>query len=276
MERELIEIGGARIEVLRADRSAGPVVCAAHPAEAFAAATVALLQEVAGAAIICANARGLGGSSPGPAQTLEEMVEDLEAVRRTLGGSRWVFWGMSGGGWLGELWAARHPGALAGLVLESACACFRARLADPACILSPYHLAWRASLSARDLIDPAAHEVAAAGDTEWIEVPEIGSVFRRRGGAALLVSPMAISARMRETMPALWAADARTQLARIDVPTLVLCGTADPVVPFAHARALHAGIRGARLVAVEGAGHVPTSTGNGPAAEAVRAFVREL
>ena len=38
-------------------------------------------------------------------------------------------------------------------------------------------------------------------------------------------------------------------------PTLVLHGTADPLFPFPHGEALASGIAGARLVALEGAGH---------------------
>ncbi len=44
-------------------------------------------------------------------------------------------------------------------------------------------------------------------------------------------------------------------LARIAVPTLVLHGTADPVVPIAHGRLLAARIPRARLVEFEGLGH---------------------
>jgi pimeloyl-ACP methyl ester carboxylesterase len=45
------------------------------------------------------------------------------------------------------------------------------------------------------------------------------------------------------------------RLADIEVPTLVMHGTADPLFPFPHGEALAAGIPGARLVALEGMGH---------------------
>ena len=42
----------------------------------------------------------------------------------------------------------------------------------------------------------------------------------------------------------------------IQVPTLIMHGTADRVVPVTHARWLAAAIDGANLLEVEGAGHI--------------------
>ena len=47
----------------------------------------------------------------------------------------------------------------------------------------------------------------------------------------------------------------RERLGQIDVPTLVVHGTDDPVVPYGNALALAREIRGARLLTLEGAGH---------------------
>ncbi|PYQ56565.1 MAG: hypothetical protein DMF53_25215, partial [Acidobacteria bacterium] len=137
------------------------------------------------------------------------MVDDLEAVRRSLDLERWVFWGMSGGGWLAQIYAHRHPDALAGIIVEGACPCFRERLADPVCVLSPFFPAWRGALETAGLLDPESHREAGLDDTEWIEIPNVGSVFRRRNGPALLISPMPVSDGMRRVMPELWKFDSR-------------------------------------------------------------------
>ncbi len=45
------------------------------------------------------------------------------------------------------------------------------------------------------------------------------------------------------------------RLHEISVPTLVIHGTEDPVIPFAHGQALQSAIAGARLITLEGSGH---------------------
>ena len=50
--------------------------------------------------------------------------------------------------------------------------------------------------------------------------------------------------------------DVRDRLWRIDVPTLVLAGSRDVVVPPARQRALAEAISGARFETLEGAGHI--------------------
>jgi proline iminopeptidase len=205
--------------------------------------------------------------------SLEEMVGHIEGVRRELGYERWYFWGMSGGGWLSQLYARRYPQSLLGIVIESVCACFRARLADPECVFSPYFPAWREALQAKGLIDPSAHAQPSSGDhTEWVRIEGVGEVFRRVGGAALLVSPVAVGERMHGVMPRLWAFDSRAWLDELRVPTLVLCGTADPVVPIEHAKRVAQAITGSKFVAIERGGHVPTAERSAAVTDAWKAF----
>jgi pimeloyl-ACP methyl ester carboxylesterase len=55
----------------------------------------------------------------------------------------------------------------------------------------------------------------------------------------------------RETM----AFDSRRRLAEIKCPTLVVAAANDNAVPIHHAKMLHDGIAGSRLVIIDGAGH---------------------
>jgi pimeloyl-ACP methyl ester carboxylesterase len=50
-------------------------------------------------------------------------------------------------------------------------------------------------------------------------------------------------------------ADRRTALAKVRLPTLVIHGTDDPILPYAHGKALAATIPGARLLTLDGVGH---------------------
>jgi pimeloyl-ACP methyl ester carboxylesterase len=47
----------------------------------------------------------------------------------------------------------------------------------------------------------------------------------------------------------------RSNLASLDVPTLVIHGTADPILPYEHGVALAKDIPGAELLPLEGVGH---------------------
>jgi len=274
-------VGSAELEVLTggAKQPGLPWIAAAHPAEGFDDATVSLLSRIADARVVGINLRGLGASSAPPSSTsysLESMVEDLDAVRQRLGIGPWIFWGMSGGGWLGEIYARRHPEALAGVIIESCCQCFRERLADPLCGLSPFNPAWRAKLEAARMLDPSAHADAGTAGLEWVEVEGIGSVFRRRGGGALLVTATPLSLEMRRAMPTLWTMDARKWWKHVRLPTLVMAGTADPILPLGHAKAVADAVKNATFVAIEGAGHVPTISRPAEATAAVRAFLARV
>lgn len=62
------------------------------------------------------------------------------------------------------------------------------------------------------------------------------------------------------------------RLTEVAVPTLVIHGSDDKVVPPDNGRALAAGIPGSKLVIVEGSGHVPTMTFPVQIADAINAF----
>jgi 3-oxoadipate enol-lactonase len=77
-------------------------------------------------------------------------------------------------------------------------------------------------------------------------------------GAEWLVGLMAnqdrklMAAAWKETM----AFDSRRRAAEITCPTLVVAGAHDRAVPVHHARMLHDGIRGSKLVVIDAAGHL--------------------
>ena len=52
--------------------------------------------------------------------------------------------------------------------------------------------------------------------------------------------------------------DSHDDLARVDVPTLVMCGYEDPVTPIADHRAMAAQVRGSRLEFIAECGHLST------------------
>jgi pimeloyl-ACP methyl ester carboxylesterase len=278
MPRHLIEIDGATLEIFQAGAlSSGLAVAAAHPATTYTADTARLLGDIAQKGILCVNPRGLGASTAAEGISLEEMVDDIESIRRHFALSPWVFWGMSGGGWLAQVYAHRHPEGLAGIIVESACTCFRARLADPSCGLSPFFPAWRAALQSQALLSEGAHfGPLLAAQTEWIFVEGAGAVLRRRGGPALLVSPVAVAPELKAALPRLLSFDSREWIGTIRTPTLVIAGEIDPVVPVQRVREVHQAIAASTFIVVAGGGHVPSAERRPEAVTAVRAFLAKL
>ena len=88
------------------------------------------------------------------------------------------------------------------------------------------------------------------GATTRAERPGVVSEFRRTGlsqdKAAVVAGLIALRDRP----------DARPGLAAINVPTLVIVGDEDTLTPPSAAEALAAGVRGAKLVVLPGAGHL--------------------
>lgn len=62
----------------------------------------------------------------------------------------------------------------------------------------------------------------------------------------------------RQTEAVIGRPDSRADLASISVPTLVLAGDSDPLMPPEHAQEIAAGVPGARLVVVPDCGHAAT------------------
>ena len=240
-------------------------VCAPHPSALFPPETTDLLSSIAAAPVVAVG-------PPSGATSLEEIVAAIEEKRRSLGVERWAIWGMSGGSFLAQLYAHIYPTGATGLILASSGPYFRTTVEDPDCILSPRNPAWFSKLSTAGLLN-GEYET---GPAAWEIVAGVGWVFRRASGAALAVSPEEPSIELQAIMPALWAYDARPWLGTVALPTLVMSGTADPVVPLRHAEALAALMPNARFVAIEGAGHIPLTSHRVEVEGEVRNFLQSL
>lgn len=81
---------------------------------------------------------------------------------------------------------------------------------------------------------------------------------------------------MKQAMPRFWEFDSRAWIGSITVPTLVIAGGADPVVPVAHARAVHEAISGSRFLTVDDGGHVPSTVLPESVVSAFQSFASRL
>jgi pimeloyl-ACP methyl ester carboxylesterase len=70
--------------------------------------------------------------------------------------------------------------------------------------------------------------------------------------------------------------DSTSTLAQIDLPTLLLPGAEDLIVPLHEAQAMHAAIRGSRLAVIPDAGHLPNLENPSAFNQAIRDFLATI
>jgi 3-oxoadipate enol-lactonase len=193
--------------------------------------------------VIAYDHRGHGGS-PAPAgpYSIDDLAQDVLALFDDYQVTRAHLVGLSLGGMVGQLLAAREPHRVDRLALL----CTAAHYADP-----------------RPWVERAATVRASGLDAIADLVLERWLTPGFRGDHLLE------SARLREMIASIDAEgyagcceaiagmDLRRDLSRIQAPTLVLAGAQDPAVPPEQMRELAAAIPSAQFVIVPGA-HVPT------------------
>jgi pimeloyl-ACP methyl ester carboxylesterase len=204
--------------------------------------------------VIAYDQRGNGRSvMPDAHVTMATFVEDAVAMLDDAGEERAHLYGQSFGGMVAMEAALSHPDRVRSLVLACTHAGPRraARSPDRAAKSRPYELLYSARFAR--------------------EHPEHVAEDLRVGSA----NPQRQFARRRQ-WEAIQAWDAWDRIHAIDRPTLVLHGTDDRLVPVENARRVASLIPGARLVLLEGAGHVYHSEQPEVADAAVLAFLDDV
>jgi pimeloyl-ACP methyl ester carboxylesterase len=195
--------------------------------------------------------RGTGQSAPSaPFYRMSQLADDAAAVLassgvrgRESGGGAFVF-GISMGGMIAQELALRHPHLVRSLALGCTFACWRrSHRPSPAITLDFLRATvqpWRGLHPLRHVL--FSRQFTRANPEEiarWIAVTE-------RCGVTNLWSQLFAIARHSTV----------NRLSQISVPTLILSGDADRLVPVANSHALAEHIKGSRLCIFEGAGHV--------------------
>lgn len=180
--------------------------------------------------------RGTGLSDPvASVPDMEERIAEVEAVMDALHIGSTALFGFSEGGPIALHFAASHPDRVSALVLYGT----YARKPPDAVMrqLSEIGQRW------------------GTGETFTLFAPEVRSPSLRQLGAAI-ERASASPAMFQALVASLALTNVRPLLPRITAPTLVLHRDRE-YIPVEEARTLAAGIRGARLVELEGADHHP-------------------
>jgi pimeloyl-ACP methyl ester carboxylesterase len=218
--------------------------------------------------LILFDKRGTGMSDRvSGAPTLETRMDDLRAVLDAAGSTRAAVFASSEGAAMSLLFAATHPRRTAALVLRSA---------YPRTMWAPdypwgrteeqYRLETERQLAIFGPRAQAEDAVRLLGRFEDDEVGQLVDYWRQSAspGAVDALALMNKQIDVRHVLPA------------IRVPTLLLHGTEDAIVPIEVARYMAERIPGAQLVEIPGAGHLAVGRSSAPIAVEVERFLTDL
>jgi pimeloyl-ACP methyl ester carboxylesterase/class 3 adenylate cyclase len=207
-----------------------------------------LEQQGSSCRLIRFDKRGTGMSDRvGGAPTLEARMDDVRAVMDAVGSERAAFYGLSEGAAMALLFAATYPDRTAALVLRSA---FPRRMWAP-------DYPWGQTEEQYDNEVTAALDMFGPRDRALATVRKLGNFDDAEADQFLRLmrwgsSPGAMEAlhRMNKEI------DVRHVLPAVRVPTLLLHGSEDSIVPLDVAQYMATKIPTARIVEVPGAGHL--------------------
>lgn len=209
--------------------------------------------------VIAFDHRGSGASTAPEGQIdLDAMVEDLFAVMNHCGVDRAVLAGESMGSLVVERAAVKAPERFSHLVIVSGAARFPR---TPPMRAFAAGLKYRYSMTLKLFVRLATPERRGGKDVrEW------GLSFLR------LASPNTA----RRLFDVLAGTDQRHLVSGITIPTLVIHGTADLIVPYYFGRELSKLVPGAKFISMPWIGHVPTMTRPDDICAAIEDFAREV
>lgn len=196
---------------------------------------------------IVPDLRGFGGSVEGAGDdvTIDQHADSLVELLDTLAIPRAVVCGLSMGGYIALALLARHPGRVDGLILADT----RANADSPEQRATRERLiAFVQAQGVPALADQQLEKMV--GSTTRATRPELCEMLRGMMAAA----PARSVAGAQRAM--LTRRDWTAALTSIAVPTLVVAGAEDAIMPVAEQRAMADAIPGARWVEIPGAGHV--------------------
>ena len=189
--------------------------------------------------------RGFGETTAAPPYSVDQYADDLAGFMDVLHIERAVIAGLSMGGYVAFAMWRRHAQRVRGLVLANT-----KGGADS-----------NEAREKRKANMTVAREQGSGAIADAMITGMLGKTTRaKRPDIVNTVHRMMSSAPVDGIIGALQAMmdrpDSSGTLATIDVPTVVVTGDEDAIIPIEEARALHAGIRGSSLEVIAGAGHL--------------------
>ncbi len=197
----------------------------------------------AGRRVIAPDLRGLGESAPGPGiATMDTFADDVHALLELLGTGPVVLGGHSMGGYIALAFLRRHPGMVRGLVL----------VGTKAGADTPEGAAGRRATAEK--VEAGGVAVVVDAMAPKMVAPAHAAAWEPRVRTLMAgATPAGVAAALRGMAE---RPDSTAMLSTIEVPTLVITGADDVLIPPAESEKLAAGIPGATLAVIPAAGHL--------------------
>ncbi|RZT93839.1 alpha/beta fold hydrolase [Rivibacter subsaxonicus] len=184
--------------------------------------------------------------------TLRDMAADGAALLTALGISSAHVWGASMGGMVAQRLAAEHPQKVRSLTLMMTSSGAR-HLPQASARVRGALLSRPASGSAEDIVEHYVKLFRLIGSPQYpAPEPELRAFLH---GVVQRAGPRSAAGVARQLTAIAGDGDRTPLLARIKVPTSVIHGAADPLVPPANGSQLAQAIGGAQLDMIPGMGH---------------------
>jgi pimeloyl-ACP methyl ester carboxylesterase len=212
--------------------------------------------------------RGTGMSDPvSGAPSLETRMDDVRAVMDAVGSGRAAIYGLSEGAAMSILFAATYPERTAALVLRSC---------SPRTLWAP-DFPWGRSEDAYQREVEQALRVYASRAEAAAAVRALGMQDEDEVEAFIDYVRYAVSPGMLEALYRMNRdIDIREVLPTVRVPTLVMHGSDDEIVPAAVAGYLTARLPSARLVEFRGVGHLALRAGGAAIQAEIERFLTDV
>ncbi|MBO8136337.1 alpha/beta fold hydrolase [Dickeya fangzhongdai] len=223
--------------------------------------------------LIAYDQRGCGRSSLTPPFTFDQLVDDLDAVRRQLAGDKPVIvLGGSFGGMIALSYALKYPQGLSHLILRGTAPSHHHEAQAVANFKARLHKAPSASLA---MIDKLFSD-RVTDDVElrliWLALQPLYYEQFDADAALERTRTLSLHAATHNALFADKAYDLRHRLTDIQTPTLVVGGE-DWICPPEQSRLIAEGIPGARYLEIAGANHPVHIEQNARVLAAIRAFL---
>ncbi len=198
--------------------------------------------------VVVLDGPGHGKSEPAPRFMLEDHADALFDAFGELGIRRAVVVGLSWGGMVGMRLALQHPAKVAGLAVLDASAevdALAKRVKYRAFIALHRRVGFPYTLFEKELAPQMFGSRTLAARPELLETSYRRAMGFDRGGFSR--AAIAVVVHRKNILP---------ELPRIRTPTLVMCGSEDQSTPRERSEAIANAIPHAKLVVIDGVGHM--------------------